>query len=409
MPSNDVNINVKNLVKRHRLFGHPGDRIKQALTLGQKKYHREFTSLDNVSLQIDRGETVGIIGKNGSGKSTLLQLICGILKPSSGEVNVSGNIAALLELGAGFNPEFTGKENIYFQGAVMGLSRYEIDQRFSDIVEFAEIGSFIDQPVRTYSSGMFVRLAFSAMIHTDADILVVDEALGVGDEAFQRKCFDKLADYLEGKDKILLFVSHNIRQVERICSEVVWLDKGKIVETGEPVSVCNSYQKNVQENYHDSLNVARPKPNVAYSGEVDVNSITLHRDNEAKNSNEFEMHNAVRFLINLTFHSRITNPEINIGIHTNDSVMVTACSTYNSTDLKEKEFSTGEHVVECQISDLMLMPGIYHIRLAIFDKYRRNLWVGRKLCTFRVSNSKEAPGRAPEGLVDFPVKWKISN
>src|SRR3989338_8224249 len=177
----DIAISVKNLTKIYRIFGHPGDRIKQALTFGRMRFHNEFTALQDVSFEIKKGETVGIIGRNGSGKSTLLQLICGILKPTSGSVKVNGRISALLELGAGFNPEFTGRENAYFQGAVMGMTREEMDGRFDDIAAFADIGKFIDQPVRIYSSGMFVRLAFAVSVHINPDILSIDEALSVGD------------------------------------------------------------------------------------------------------------------------------------------------------------------------------------------------------------------------------------
>ncbi|PKO58767.1 MAG: ABC transporter ATP-binding protein, partial [Betaproteobacteria bacterium HGW-Betaproteobacteria-17] len=202
--SSDIAISVRNLSKTYRIFGHPGDRIKQALTLGRVPFHREFTALKDVSFEIKKGETVGIIGRNGSGKSTLLQLLCGILKPSSGSVTVNGRVSALLELGAGFNPEFTGRENVYFQGALMGFTRRQMEERFDDIAAFADIGEFVDQPVRMYSSGMFVRLAFAVAIHMEPEILVVDEALGVGDAAFQSKCFQRISAIREGGGSILL-------------------------------------------------------------------------------------------------------------------------------------------------------------------------------------------------------------
>ena len=324
MHSRNVKIAVEGLTKNYRLFGHPGDRIKQALTFGRVKFHREFTSLNDVSLEISNGETVGIIGQNGSGKSTLLQLICGILKPTRGKVEVSGRIAALLQLGAGFNPEFTGRENVYFQAAVMGFSREEIDRRFSDIVDFADIGDFIDQPVRTYSSGMFIRLAFSAMVHANADILVIDEALAVGDEAFQRKCFDKLADYLEGNDKILLFVSHNTRQIERICSKVVWLDEGRVMQVGDSATVCNAYQKKIHESLQNSSDSQTPRPNIAYSGEVDVTSITIHNTFDGKVINDIDMHSSVKIVVELDCHEELRRSELVVGFHTTDSVFIGA-------------------------------------------------------------------------------------
>lgn len=404
MRSNEVQIIVEELIKKYRLFGHPGDRIKQALTLGRVKFHREFTALNKVSLEVSSGETVGIIGQNGSGKSTLLELICGILKPTKGRVCVQGSIAALLQLGAGFNPEFTGRENVYFQGAVMGLSRSEIDSRFSDIVDFADIGDFIDQPVRIYSSGMFVRLAFSAMIHTNADILVVDEALAVGDEAFQKKCFDKLAAYLEGNDKILLFVSHNIRQIERICSKVVWLDKGCVKQIGDPVSVCGAYQRSIQEYHRNTHGFEKPRPNIAYSGEIDVNGIEIHSTSKIKPSDEIEMHDAIKIIVDLECNEDLAKTEMVIGIHTTDSLLIATFSTNNTSTMQS--ISKGSHKMECLISDIALLPGVYQIKLAIFDGFRRRLWVGHRLCTFRVVAPIDGDvENLREGLVDLPFAW----
>lgn len=238
-PTDDIAISVRNLSKIYRLFNHPGDRIKQFFSFGIKQYHREFTALNDVSFDIKRGETVGIIGRNGSGKSTLLQLICGILKPTDGNVLVNGRISALLELGAGFNPEFTGRENILFQGAVMGLTRTEIDTLYNDIVAFADIGGFIDQQVRTYSSGMYVRLAFSVAIHIEPDILVVDEALSVGDALFTQKCFRFLNEFR--KKGTLIIVSHDLHAVAGLCEKVLWLDQGVKRGFGDVKIICESY------------------------------------------------------------------------------------------------------------------------------------------------------------------------
>lgn len=237
----DVAISVKNLTKTYRIFGHPGDRIKQALSLGRVRFHREFTALKDVSFEIKKGETVGIIGRNGSGKSTLLQLICGILKPTSGSVEVYGRISALLELGAGFNPEFTGRENVYFQGAVMGIPKEEMARRFDDIAAFADIGEFIDQPVRTYSSGMFVRLAFSVAVSMEPDILVIDEALSVGDIFFQQKSINRIKQ-LKEKGVTILFVSHSLQVMKSFCSKALYLKEGKLADFGETKAICDCYQ-----------------------------------------------------------------------------------------------------------------------------------------------------------------------
>ncbi len=241
----DIAISVKNLTKTYRIFSHPGDRIKQALSFGKLRFCQEFTALQDVSFEIKKGEAVGIIGRNGSGKSTLLQLICGILKPTSGEVDVNGRISALLELGSGFSPEFTGRENVFMNATVLGLSRQEIEARFADIEAFADIGAFIDQQVRTYSSGMMLRLAFAVIAHVDADILVIDEALSVGDAFFVQKCMRFLRKFME--KGTVLFVSHDIGVVLNLCKKAVWVQKGEIESAGQPKEVTERYLENLYE------------------------------------------------------------------------------------------------------------------------------------------------------------------
>jgi lipopolysaccharide transport system ATP-binding protein len=238
----DIAISVSNVTKTYRIFDHPGDRIKQALTLGRLRFHREFTALKSVSFEVKRGEALGIIGRNGSGKSTLLQLICGILKPTSGAVKVDGRVSALLELGAGFNTEFTGRENVYFQGAVMGISRAEMDRRFKGIAAFAEIGEFIDQPVRIYSSGMYLRLAFAVAVNVDSEILVVDEALAVGDAGFRARCFRRIAELRKAGCTILL-VSHSMEQIVSLCDRTLLLDGGELILLGGSKSMVKQYQR----------------------------------------------------------------------------------------------------------------------------------------------------------------------
>lgn len=274
----DVAISVKNLTKTYRIFGHPGDRIKQALTLGRVRFHNEFTALKDVSFEIKKGETVGIIGRNGSGKSTLLQLICGILKPTSGTVNVIGRISALLELGAGFNPEFTGRENVFFQGAVMGFPKEEMARRFNDIAAFADIGEFIDQPVRTYSSGMFVRLAFSVAIHVQPEILVVDEALSVGDMVFQHKSRKRLQELVDAGSTLLL-VSHDRSMITSACRRCILLDKGQMMMDGLPSDVFDYYHAMIAAKGNEQIQQHRLDSGrsqvVSGTGEASVESIRL--------------------------------------------------------------------------------------------------------------------------------------
>jgi lipopolysaccharide transport system ATP-binding protein len=246
--SNDIAISVKNLSKCYEIYSSPSSRLKQFIVprlkhlFGKKavNYYREFWALRDISFEVKRGETVGIIGSNGSGKSTLLQMICGTLTPTMGTVQTQGRVAALLELGAGFNPEFTGRENVYLNATVLGLSIEEIDARFDAIAAFADIGEFIDQPIKTYSSGMSVRLAFAVQSQIDPDIFIVDEALSVGDAKFQAKCFDRLRQLKENGTCILL-VTHSSEQIVTHCTQAILLSKGVQLEAGKPKDVVNRY------------------------------------------------------------------------------------------------------------------------------------------------------------------------
>ncbi|MFK3608135.1 ABC transporter ATP-binding protein [Pseudomonas sp. AP19] len=238
----DVAIRVSNLSKCFQIYSKPSDRLLQMLSRGYKRFYREFWALKNVSFEIRKGETVGIVGRNGSGKSTLLQVICGTLNPTGGECVVNGSIAALLELGAGFNPEFTGRENVYSYAAILGLTEEQINARYTEIEAFAEIGAFIDQPVKTYSSGMFVRLAFAVSVAREPDILIVDEALAVGDDAFRRKCFARI-ETLRANGTTILFVSHAAAMVVELCDRALLLDNGELLFDGSPKETTALYNK----------------------------------------------------------------------------------------------------------------------------------------------------------------------
>lgn len=240
--SSDPAILLQGLSKSYPVYGKPHHRLLQMLSRDPGRWYREFHALSNVDLSVARGETLGIVGRNGSGKSTLLQLICGTLAPTTGSVRVNGRIAALLELGAGFNPEFTGRENVFLNGSILGLTRDEVEQRFDDIAAFADIGDFIDQPVKTYSSGMYVRLAFAVAINVEPDILVIDEALSVGDEGFQRKCFARIESIRE-RGATVLFVSHSAGTVVDLCDRAILLDHGECIAQGTPKHVIAQYQR----------------------------------------------------------------------------------------------------------------------------------------------------------------------
>jgi len=285
--SSEIAIKVENLSKCYQIYDQPRDRLKQFIlphlqrSVGRpsKQYFREFWSLKNVSFEIKKGEMVGIIGRNGSGKSTLLQMICGTLNPSHGNIQTVGRIAALLELGSGFNPEFTGRENVYLNGAVLGLNKEEIDARFDGIVAFADIGDFLEQPVKTYSSGMVVRLAFAVAVSVQPNILVVDEALAVGDEAFQRKCFTRISEIRKAGGTIL-FVTHSTQTIVEMCDRAILLRQGEMVYFGQSHRTVNLYYKTIGKS-SDSYTLEMISQEMADLDSKNYNENTLPKDTES--------------------------------------------------------------------------------------------------------------------------------
>ena len=246
-------IHVQNISKVYKLYDDPSGRLKEALFRGRKILHRKFTALKDISFSVGKGETIGVIGRNGSGKSTLLQIIASIVTPTSGTIDVNGRISALLELGSGFDPEFTGRENVYLNGAILGISQEEISARFDEIERFAGIGYFIDQPVKNYSSGMYVRLAFATAVNVDPDILLVDEALAVGDIYFQHRCMAKIRDF-QNQGKTIFFVTHDTSAIVKLCTKAILLDKGEMIALGQPDDVVQEYYKiiwNGKEDDHE--------------------------------------------------------------------------------------------------------------------------------------------------------------
>ncbi|MDR2710291.1 MAG: ABC transporter ATP-binding protein [Burkholderiales bacterium] len=282
--SSDVSIKVEHLSKCYQIYGQPRDRLLQMLMRGRRQYFQEFWALRDISFEVRCGETIGIIGRNGSGKSTLLQLICGTLTPTEGTTETKGRVAALLELGAGFNPEFTGRENVYLAAGLYGLSREEIDARFKSICDFADVGEFVEQPVKTYSSGMFVRLAFAVVAHVDADILVIDEALSVGDAYFVQKCMRFLRHFMERGT--LLFCTHDIGAVINLCKKAIWLDRGKMMMMDTP--------RKVSELYHAALYATSD----AQPARPETAAETMSDQEASPSTDDEEYHDAREPLIN---------------------------------------------------------------------------------------------------------------
>ncbi len=322
--SSEVAIKVDSLSKCYQIYEKPQDRSKQMLVprlqrmlgIAPVSYGRDFWALKNVSFEVKRGETVGIIGRNGSGKSTLLQMICGTLNPTGGDIVTNGRVAALLELGSGFNPEFTGRENVYLNASVLGLTNSQIDAKFDDIEAFADIGEFINQPVKTYSSGMMVRLAFAVIAHVEADILIIDEALAVGDAFFTQKCMRFLRNFM--KTNTVLFVSHDTASIKSLCSSVIWIEKGEVLESGSPRDVCDLYLKAFYESQQGKSTKTVIKPEyVHHDGRVkrDQRLDFLNQSNLRNDLKVFEFDpNAASFgssgatIVNVNLEDASNNP-----------------------------------------------------------------------------------------------------
>lgn len=290
---------LKNVSKEYKLYKKPQDRIKELLSFNKKCYHERFKALNNLSLTLKKGETLGVIGKNGAGKSTLLKLITGVTTPTTGEIKVDGNISALLELGTGFNPEYNGYENIYLNGTMRGFSKNQMDEKLDEIIKFADIGEYINQPVKTYSSGMFARLAFAVMISFKPDILIVDEALSVGDVFFQQKCNTYMKEEMKDVSKIL--VTHDMASIANMADRVILIDKGEIIQEGEPLEVIENYlkimhsevyrTKDAQEETYDTEEikveggewVEVPKDDIGGAGEINIISYKMKVNNKFAN------------------------------------------------------------------------------------------------------------------------------
>lgn len=284
-------VRTSKVQKKYNLYSNPQDRFREAIGLGKKKLHTEFCALKNITFEVKKGETVGIVGTNGSGKSTLLKIITGVLKQTAGSVEVNGRISALLELGAGFNQEYTGIENIYLNGRMMGIPKREIEAKIQSIIDFAEIGEFIYQPVKTYSSGMFARLAFAVAINVEPDILIVDEALSVGDLFFQNKCFRKFEE-LKSKNVTILFVSHDISSVRQMCSRVLWIEKGEQVIFDQSDKVCDMYMDMKRQNMNQQVDEIADVQNIPVKLSTDIKQypkLTMKSDTSDLKTEKFEI------------------------------------------------------------------------------------------------------------------------
>lgn len=364
-------VRTHNLGKCYQLYAQPKDRLKQFLWRGRRRFYNELWALQGINLEIMPGEVIGIIGRNGSGKSTLLQLICGTLTPTCGKVEVNGRLAALLELGAGFNPEFSGRENIWLNAAILGLTQEEIADRIDYIIDFSEIRHFIDQPVKTYSSGMYVRLAFSVAVSIDPDILIIDEALSVGDGSFARKSFNRIMQ-LKESGKTILFCSHSLFQIESLCSRALWINQGKLMAEGEVKNVVSAYQTFLdrsilatveeatvpgEEIVSANLNgVGRNAQGHARLDKVDVHIDGVAGDDVLVRSGQSTVGVTVSFVSDPT----IPCPTVAVTLHAMDGRMLTSAATWEDQVTLERT-QNGSGQISVVFERLPLLKGEYLI------------------------------------------------
>lgn len=404
----DIAISAQHVSKMYKLYDDPKDRLKESLHPFKKKYHKDFYAVNDVSLEVFKGETVGFIGRNGSGKSTLLKMITGVLTPSSGQIQVNGKISALLELGAGFNPELTGIENVYFNGALMGYSKEEMDVKKNEIIEFADIGDFVYQPVKTYSSGMFVRLAFAVAINVDPDILIVDEALAVGDAAFQMKCFDRIKE-LRNNGVTLLFVSHDPGAVKRLCDRTILLGDGKLLKEGKPDEIFDLYNamladkhlSNVVINSLDDGNVQT----VSGSGEAQIGKVEL-LNSKSEVAEQFEVGEKIVIKINVEIYHKLENLVLGFLIKDRLGQSMFGTNTYHTQQVIDK-VSAGQRIQFNIEIGLNLGVGDYSLALALHDKEHhldKNYEWKDYAAVFKILNSAHEQFT---GMSWIPVKMMI--
>lgn len=380
-------VRFENVTKIYKLYNSPKDRFKETFSLRKKRYSHDFYALNNISFAINRGDTIGIVGKNGSGKSTLLKILTGVLSQTSGSLAVNGKISALLELGAGFNMEFTGIENIYLNGTIQSIPKEEMDKRLDSIISFADIGDFINQPVKTYSSGMFVRLAFSVAIHVDPDILIVDEALAVGDTRFQMKCMDKFIEFMNA-GKTVIFVSHDLNMIKRFCKRAIWINDGVMVMDGETDPVTDKYNDFLksglpfneymamisQEDSKTSADESEADGGAATTATVptdesviaEIKSIKL-LNKAGEETNEIVFGEDAEVVVDYeVYDENVNEPVLGIAIRSIDHNYI--CGLNTLLDDKKIPWKKGTNRFQLTYERFNLTGGNYYFDVALFDK-----------------------------------------
>ncbi|MDU5335693.1 ABC transporter ATP-binding protein [Enterococcus sp.] len=393
-------IEINHLTKKYDMYKKPSDRLKEALSPTRKTYHEVFYALNDVNVEVKKGEMIGFIGENGSGKSTILKIITGVLTPSDGEVKIEGNIAALLELGSGFNPEYSGYENIFLNGMVLGFSREEMAEKVDDIINFADIGDHLYQPVKTYSSGMFVRLAFAVAINVDPDILIVDEALAVGDLEFQLKCMEKFTE-LRNAGKTILFVSHDVNAVRRFCDRVYWLKNGVVEAEGETMEITEDYENFLKKKSLKTVDRENSASEEFSAYDiVEVKSAEL-LDRDLQPLDIVEQDSKV--IVKVTYDVKddsIKKPVLGIAIRTVDNNYV--CGLNTLLDEKTISWNKGENVFYLEYEKMALLGGEYYFDVALFEENATVPLVYKtRYLTMFISGKYVG-----EGIVVLDHKWK---
>ena len=401
-------IAVSNISKKFKLYSSPADRLKEIIL--RRSFHENYTALNSISFEVHAGETLGIIGRNGAGKSTLLKILTGVLIPDSGEVHIQGRITGLLELGTGFNPEFSGVDNIFLNGSYLGLSRQEIKDRLDQIVEFTELGNFIHEPLKTYSSGMNMRLAFSVAIHADPKAFVVDEALSVGDAYFQQKCMGKIKEFKQ-KGGSIIFVSHDMNSVKILCDKAILLEQGECIEMGSPEAIVNSYNYLIaKRSGGEEINISRLDEDGASSfgnNKVVVDSLHL-LDQKENQINIVQTGAKIDFKIHLTANEDVDDVTVGIMIRDKFGQDIFGTNTYHlARPVTVKKGCS--YSVSYQFDEFNIGPGKYSVTVATHSSYVHTdecyNWVD-KVCLFEVVGS---PDFIFAGIVRMRPRVNISS
>ncbi len=393
---------LDNITKTYQMYKKSSDRLKEALNPLKKQYHDTFYALKDVNIEVNEGEMVGFIGENGSGKSTLLKIITGVLTPTSGNLKIDGKISAILELGSGFNVEYTGYENIFLNGMVLGFSREVMEEKLDDIIKFADIGDHLYQPVKTYSSGMLVRLGFAIAVTVDPDILIVDEALAVGDTEFQLKCMEKFTEFRQ-RGKTILFVSHDIHAVRRFCDRVYWLQKGEVIEQGETLPVTEKYDNYLKRKAAISLGHSideEVSTSVDYISKiVTLDSAKLY-NSKHENTDEIQRDEFCYVRVDYTVtDDTIKNPVLGVAIRTvNNDYIMGPNTRYEGVSIPWKK---GSNTFYIEYEKMFLGNGEYYFDVALFEQNAQVPFIYKsKAMKMFVVGKYDV-----EGLVGLPHKW----